>query len=65
MLIDGVIEAPLGAHFTECPPNYGRDEAFQREYAATARSSEAWETFRKTYLELGSEAEYREAIRKR
>ena len=27
---DGVVEAPQGAHFTECPPDYGRDEAFQR-----------------------------------
>ena len=34
-MVDGVIEAPGGAHFTECPPDYGRDEAFQREYAAT------------------------------
>ena len=23
----GVVEAPNGAHFTECPPDYGRDEA--------------------------------------
>ena len=65
MLVDAVIEAPLGAHFTECPPDYGRDEEFQREYAATARSPEAWEEFRKRYLETGSEAEYREALRKR
>ena len=64
-MVDGVVEAPLGAHFTECPPDYGRDEAFQREYASTARSPEAWEDFRKTYLELGSESEYREAIRTR
>ncbi len=65
MLVDAVIEAPLGAHFTECPPDYGRDEEFQREYAATARSPEAWEEFRKRYLETGSEVEYREALRKR
>ena len=65
MLVDAVIEAPLGAHFTECPPDYGRDDEFQREYAATARSPEAWEEFRKRYLETGSEVEYREAIRKR
>ena len=65
MLVDAVIEAPLGAHFTECPPDYGRDEEFQREYAATARSPEAWEEFRKRYLETGSEAAYREALRKR
>ncbi len=31
MMVDGVIEAPGGAHFTECPPDYNRDEAFQKE----------------------------------
>ena len=33
LMVDGVVEAPNGAHFTECPPDYGRDEAFQKEYA--------------------------------
>jgi glutaconate CoA-transferase subunit A len=64
-MVDGVIEAPLGAHFTECPPDYERDEAFQREYAATAKSPEEWSAFSKRYLELPSEADYREAIRTR
>jgi glutaconate CoA-transferase subunit A len=64
-LIDGVIEAPGGAHFTECPPDYGRDEAFQREYAATARDTAAWETFYARYLDLDSEAEYQSAVRDR
>src|SRR5262245_43706000 len=35
-MVDGVVEARLGAHFTECPPDYGRDEEFQRRYAAAA-----------------------------
>ena len=30
MMVDGVIESPGGAHFTECPPDYGRDEKFQK-----------------------------------
>ncbi len=64
-MIDGVIEAPNGAHFTECPPDYDRDEAFQKEYAATARDPDAWDAFRQKYLELGSEAEYQEAVRNR
>ncbi len=64
-MVDGVIEAPGGAHFTECPPDYGRDEAFQKEYAATARDPDAWDAFRQKYLERGSEAEYQEAVRKR
>jgi len=62
-LVDGVIEAPGGAHFTECPPDYGRDEAFQREYAATARDPERWDAFRRAYLELPDEAAYRQAVR--
>jgi glutaconate CoA-transferase subunit A len=63
MMIDGVVEAPGGAHFTECPPDYGRDEAFQKEYAATAGDPEAWSAFRSRYLELPSEREYQEAVR--
>lgn len=64
-MVDGVIEAPNGAHFTECPPDYGRDEAFQKEYAATAKDEDAWLEFKKTYLDLETEAEYQEAVRKR
>jgi glutaconate CoA-transferase subunit A len=62
MMVSGVVEAPNGAHFTECPPDYGRDERFQREYAATAAGDEAWEAFRATYLDR-SEAEYQKAVR--
>src|SRR3546814_19757612 len=38
LLVDGLIEAPNGAHFTSCAPDYERDEAFQKEYAASAKS---------------------------
>lgn len=61
-LVDGVIEAPGGAHFTECPPDYERDEAFQRAYAGTAKDPEAWDAFRTRFLETESEAEYRRAV---
>jgi glutaconate CoA-transferase subunit A len=57
-----VIETPRGAHFTECPPDYGRDEAFQREYAASAKDAGAWQAFFERYLSLDSEAEYQRAI---
>jgi glutaconate CoA-transferase, subunit A len=60
--VDGVIEAPNGAHFTECPPDYGRDEAFQREYALAAGSPERWAEFSEKYLELESEAEYQRVV---
>lgn len=56
-MVDGVIEAPGGAHFTECTPDYGRDEKFQSEYAATAKDPEAWEAFKAEYLDV-SESEY-------
>jgi glutaconate CoA-transferase subunit A len=62
-LVDGVIETPGGAHFTECPPDYGRDEAFQREYAAAARDPEQWAAFEAHYLQLESEADYQERVR--
>jgi glutaconate CoA-transferase subunit A len=65
MMVDGVVEAPGGAHFTECPPDYGRDEAFQKEYAATAKDPEAWNAFRARYLDVGSEREYQEAVKSR
>jgi glutaconate CoA-transferase subunit A len=63
-MVDGVIEAPGGAHFTECPPDYGRDEAFQREYADTAKSDEAFAAFRARYLDV-PEADYQRAVRER
>ena len=62
LMTTGVIEAPGGAHFTECPPDYGRDEAFQREYAKTASSPEAWDEFKKQWLDLETEAEYQQAV---
>jgi glutaconate CoA-transferase subunit A len=61
MMAQGVVEAPNGAHFTECPPDYGRDEAFQRRYAATASDEAAWRSFADQYLGL-SEARYQRAV---
>lgn len=60
-MVDGVIEAPGGAHFTECTPDYGRDETFQREYAATAKDPDAWERFKVEYLDV-SEADYQKKV---
>jgi glutaconate CoA-transferase subunit A len=61
MDVTGVIEAPGGAHFTECLPDYGRDEAFQRRYAASAKSDEAWTEFRTEFLDI-DEAGYRAKV---
>jgi glutaconate CoA-transferase subunit A len=41
MMVDGVVEAPGGARFTSCVPDYGRDEALQRRYA----EAESWPDF--------------------
>jgi glutaconate CoA-transferase, subunit A len=62
-MIDAVVEAPGGAHFTSCVPDYARDEAFQAEYARSAASPQAWEQFRADYLS-GDEAAYQEAVRR-
>jgi glutaconate CoA-transferase subunit A len=60
--VDGVIEAPNGAHFTSCDPDYPRDESFQKAYAASAKAPEAWAEFRSTWLDL-SEADYQAKLR--
>ncbi|MFF8190330.1 CoA transferase subunit A [Streptomyces bobili] len=53
--VTGVVEAPNGAHFTSCAPDYGRDEAFQKTYATTP-----WPEFAQRYLRGGEQA-YRSA----
>lgn len=63
MMVDSVVEAPNGAHFTMAEPDYRRDEKFQRRYADAAASDESWQEFVKTYLS-GSEADYQDAVRK-
>jgi acyl CoA:acetate/3-ketoacid CoA transferase alpha subunit len=63
MMVDGVVEAPGGAHFTTGAADYGRDEKFQRHYAEAAKSPETWQDFVKTYLS-GSEDDYQAAVRR-
>ncbi|MGH9207317.1 MAG: cholesterol ring-cleaving hydrolase subunit IpdA, partial [Acidimicrobiales bacterium] len=62
MMVDAVVEAPGGAHFTTAAPDYGRDERFQRHYAEAAASKQTWQQFVATYLS-GSEADYQRAVR--
>jgi glutaconate CoA-transferase, subunit A len=62
-MVDGVIEAPGGAHFTSCEPDYPRDEAFQKAYADAASGPEQWRAFTSQYLE-GTERDYQEAVRR-
>jgi glutaconate CoA-transferase subunit A len=63
--VAGVVEAPGGAHFTECPPDYGRDETFQREYSLSAATPEAWSEFEQKWLATESEADYQRAVEAR
>jgi glutaconate CoA-transferase, subunit A len=50
-MVAGVVEAPRGAHFTSCEPDYGRDEEFQREYVSAAGDAATWSAFRASYLD--------------
>lgn len=59
-MVTGVVEAPGGAHFTSCVPDYDRDESFQRAYAEAATGD--WDVFAARYLEVG-EDEYQAAVR--
>jgi len=58
---DGVVETPNGAHFTSCTPDYERDEAFQKEYAASAASAEAWQQWRADWIDI-SEDDYQRKV---
>ena len=60
-MVDGVIHAPNGAHFTTCEPDYGRDEAFQKAYVDAARDPETWKAFTARFLS-GDESSYQEQV---
>ncbi len=61
MMVEGIVEAPNGAHFTLAGDDYGRDEKFQRHYAEAAKSAETWQVFKDRFL-AGSEADYQSAV---
>ncbi|HVK27985.1 MAG TPA: CoA-transferase [Nocardioides sp.] len=62
MMVTGVVETPNGAHFTNCVPDYERDERFQKAYAAAAGGSdEEWAAFEERFLS-GDEAAYQAAV---
>lgn len=51
--VAGVVEAPGGAAFTSCDPDYPRDEALQRLYAAGAKDPAAWDQFCERFFQDG------------
>ena len=54
-MVDGVVERSGGALFTSCAPDYERDEGFQKEYAASAKSPEAWAAFKQAWIDIPEE----------
>lgn len=63
MMVTGVVETPNGAHFTNCVPDYERDERFQKAYAAAAGGSDdEWAAFADRFL-AGDEDSYQAAVR--
>ena len=51
IFVDGVVEAPGGARFTSCVPDYDRDEQLQNDYAKAAGDPDAWKAFAASYVE--------------
>jgi glutaconate CoA-transferase, subunit A len=49
-MVDAVVEAPRGAGFTSCEPDYPRDEEAQRAYAASATEAGGWVAFHERYV---------------
>lgn len=62
MMVTGVVETPNGAHFSNCVPDYERDEKFQKHYATSVKDPEAWAAFKERFLS-GDEAAYQEAVK--
>jgi glutaconate CoA-transferase subunit A len=58
---DGVVETPNGAHFTSCVPDYERDEQFQKDYAASAASADAWAAWHAEWVDI-SEDDYQRKV---
>lgn len=56
-MVDAVVEAPLGAHFTSCEPDYPVPDTALKAYAA---SIEDWDAYRARAIDV-SEADYRAA----
>jgi glutaconate CoA-transferase subunit A len=61
-MVHGVTETPNGAHFTTCPPDYARDEEFQKQYVAASGDPAAWRSFTERFLHV-DEPGYQQAVR--
>ena len=60
-MVDGVVEAPFGAHPTSCAPGYGIDVEHLKVYAGAAASADAWADYRRRFVDV-DDAAYVEAV---
>ncbi len=60
-LVDGVVEAPFGAHPTSCSPNYGIDAEHLRTYSASAKEETGWADYRAKFVDV-DDASYVNAV---
>jgi acyl CoA:acetate/3-ketoacid CoA transferase alpha subunit len=60
-MVTGVVEAPWGAHFTGCAPEYRADLQHVQEYLSAARDGTAWNAYLEKYV-FRSEPEYVQAL---
>ncbi|HET9062303.1 MAG TPA: CoA-transferase [Candidatus Binatia bacterium] len=59
-MVDGVIEAPFGAHPTSCTPRYGIDLEHLKTYSA-ATTEDGWKAYRARFVDV-TDAEYLAAV---
>ena len=52
--VHSVVEAPGGAGFTSCEPDYPRDEATQAAYVTAAKDGDAWDAWLSAWMEVPS-----------
>ncbi len=55
-LVTGVVHAPLGAHPTSCPSDYGWDLEHLKRYVASASEEGGWQRYVETYVSAGESA---------
>jgi glutaconate CoA-transferase subunit A len=53
-MVDGVVEAPFGAHPTSCVPSYGIDVEHLKAYSA-ATAEPDWRSYRERYVDVPHE----------
>jgi acyl CoA:acetate/3-ketoacid CoA transferase alpha subunit len=49
-IVAGIVEAPWGAHFTGCAPDYRADLTHVQEYLNAARDGSAWHEYLERYI---------------